>query len=188
MNTRIALALAWGASVLAALLLGVGLAGPGTRATFSDSVDVTQEFRTGRVAIALTAVDGTVLTAPSDSYRLTDTLTGTTVDLRHQLTLGNDGTLDIGALALTTSPSPADMAPAVAKLVLEVTYTAPDGTAAVESHPLSYWLASPRTIGADLELAPGRDIEVGLHLAGELPTPEHVDRTELTYRFTASAP
>jgi hypothetical protein len=185
MNKRIVLA--WAASVLTALLLGIGLAGPGTQATFSDSIEVTHEIRTGRVAIVLTAVDGTLLADPSDSHHLTDTLSGTTVDLAHALTLRNDGTLDIGDITLTMSPTPGDIAPSMAKLVLEVSYSATDGSTATESHPLSYWLASPRTIGKDLGLTPGHDLDVKLHLTGDLPTPDQGQTTELTYRFTASA-
>jgi hypothetical protein len=184
MKTR--LVIAWATSVLAALLVGVGLAGPGTRAAFVDSVEVTQEIRTGRLAVRLTAVDGTLLPDASDSHHLTDTLAGTNVDLRHEATLRNDGTLEVGALTLTMEPSPADIAPAMAKLVLEVSYAAPDGRTATESHPLSYWLAGPRTVAPDVGLAPGRDIIVGLHLTGDLPTSALDRQTELTYRFTAS--
>ena len=179
--------MAWGASVLAALLVGAGLGGPGTLAAFSDSVTVTQEITTGRVTIVLTAVDGTALAEPSDSHHLTDTLSSTTVDLGHELTLRNDGTLDIGSLALTTTPSNADLAPAMAKLVLEATYTAADGTTATQSHPLSYWLAEPRTFATSLGLDPDEAVDVALHLTGILPAEDQGEVVELTYRFTARA-
>lgn len=184
MRTRIVMA--WGASVLAALLVGASLGAPGTRAAFSDSVTVTQEIRTGRVTVVLTAVDGTALANPSDSHHLTDALSSQTVDLRHALTLRNDGTLDIGFLSLTTSPSNVDIAPAMAKLVLEAAYTGRDGKEMTQSHPLSYWLAEPRTFATGLGLAPGDALDVGLHLTGTLPTEEQ-GAVELTYQFTARA-
>jgi predicted ribosomally synthesized peptide with SipW-like signal peptide len=181
------LKVAWILSIVVTAMASAGLLGAGTSASFSDSVVVTHEIRTGRVEILLTAVDGKPLTDPSDSHHLTDMLSGTTVDLKHQLTLHNDGTLDIGDLTLTTSPSPADIAPEMAKLILKVSYAAPDGGTATESHPLSYWLASPRTVATDLGLPSGHDLDVEIHLTGKLATRDQDPTTELTYRFTGSA-
>lgn len=187
MRTRIVMA--WGASVLAALLLGAGLTGPGTRAAFSDSVDVTQEIRTGRVAIVLTAVDGKDLPAPVDEYTVRDTLTTAAVDLSHDLTLRNDGTLDIGSLSLTTTPAPAEVAPEMARMLLAVSASiAGERTSVTRSHPLSYWLAEPRSIARELGLAPGQEATVHLHLTGDLGRADLGDGTDLTYRVTATAP
>ena len=184
---RARIVMAWGASVLAALLIGMGLTGPGTRAEFSDSVTLTQEIRTGRVVIVLTTVDGTVLAEPSDSYHVSDRLTSTTVDVGHDVTIRNDGSLDVGSMSLTMSPSTADLAPEAAKLVFRVSSSSADGDTATESHPLSYWLAEPRAFASDLDLAPGDSVEVGLHLSGDLAAVDEGQTVELTYQFTASA-
>jgi hypothetical protein len=45
----------------------------------------------------------------------------------------------------------------------------------------------PRALTRNLELAPGANVEVRLHLSGELPSAGEGEAVDLTYQFTASA-
>lgn len=181
----IKLKVAWILSILATALASFGLVGNGTSASFSDTVTVTHEIRTGHVKLRIVKVDGQALDPPVEEQRLSDVVTDTKTDLTRVVELRNDGTIDVTSLFLTTTPGENDSEALTTALLITVQLTSETGATEV-ARSLAEWEAAPQQVRLPRPLAPGGSLTVTMRTKGELEGSEDMS-VEPTYRFTAYA-